>query len=608
MSMPHRRTARNDACEQERLLGQGQGRYTPRDYRMALVGGTIWATASLQTSRLLTGVALIALLGVAALLLIAFRRRQQGKSSGGRQWQATACLLLVISASTGMVTHHTLSQYDAHPIHAMLANTEQARCHLRLTQHPTQSPSGDYRALGVLEECSNLTHSFDTPVRILFTAHAPSTSRAGKLLTRGTHSLGNLAQGGVGPEDLSLRDLGLGESIEATGRLTPSEWASPPIVGEFALHSVHTRRPPQGLAHYTQEVRTHLHTLLAGHSPHAQALIPGLVLGDKSGLSAADTQEFRAASFSHLVVVSGFHLGILAATLSIILPGRGIFAAGVSALSMVGLLIASGAAPSTIRAFLMAVAILGGRLMGQGTQSGAALGTAVSVMILHDPWQAIHPGFALSVAATAGVIWPAQALLRHSDTPQRRRTTTPTPAKRHALIGIPSKLLSTLLTALLSALLAALWQASIVALWAQLAIIPILILAGMPYAPWGILSNVMVAPIIVPLCVGAALAALSAPFAPPVASLIVTLLEPACDWVFAVAHIAAQLPGAQIQLHPHDLLLVGAAGATYAAHRRWRVHKREVLMSNLSEGRAPTHSIHGRRSHGTATERSTDPH
>lgn len=595
MSMPHRLAAQNDACEQERLLGQGQDRYTPRDYRMALVGGTIWATASLQSSRLLTGVALIALLGVAAPLVIAFRRRQlKGASPRGRQWLATAFLLLVVSASTGTVTHHTLSQFDAHPIHAMLANTEQARCHLRLTQHSTQSPSGDYRAQGVLEECSNLTHSFDTPVRVLITAHTPSASRARQCLTRATHI----------PSDLVLGDLSLGESIEATGRLTPSEWASPPIVGEFALHSVHTRRPPQGLAHYTQEVRTHLHTLLAGHSPHAQALIPSLILGDKSGMSAADTQEFRAASFSHLVVVSGFHLGILAATLSMILPGRGIFAAGVSALSMVGLLIASGAAPSTIRAFLMAVTILGGRLMGQGSQSGAALGTVVSVMILHDPWQAIHPGFALSVAATAGVIWPAQAMLRHSDTPRRRRTTTPTPAKRYALIGISSKLLSTLLTVLL----ATLWQASIVALWAQLAIIPILILAGMPYAPWGILSNVMVAPIIVPLCVGAALVALSAPFAPPVASLIVTLLEPACDWVFAVAHIAAQLPGAQIQLHPHDLLLVGAAGAIYSAYRRWRVHKREVLMSDLSEGRTPTHSTHGRRSHGTATERSTDPH
>ena len=52
-----------------------------------------------------------------------------------------------------------------------------------------------------------------------------------------------------------------------------------------------------------------LHEL--GLSDEAIALAQGMLLGDKSGLSSEVVSAFRTAGMSHIMAVSGLHVGII---------------------------------------------------------------------------------------------------------------------------------------------------------------------------------------------------------------------------------------------------------------------------------------------------------
>ncbi len=74
---------------------------------------------------------------------------------------------------------------------------------------------------------------------------------------------------------------------------------------------------------------------------------------------------------------------------------------------MVGFVLVARSEPSVLRAAVMgSVALVG--MGADGRARGArALGAAVLLLVLADPWLADAPGFALSVLASAGIIWLA---------------------------------------------------------------------------------------------------------------------------------------------------------------------------------------------------------
>ena len=82
---------------------------------------------------------------------------------------------------------------------------------------------------------------------------------------------------------------------------------------------------------------------------------------------------------------------------------RGLVVVGV--LGVLGFVLLARPEPSVLRAAVMgSVALLG---MGtHGRRRGPrALGAAVLLLLLVDPWLAVSPGFALSALATAGILW-----------------------------------------------------------------------------------------------------------------------------------------------------------------------------------------------------------
>ena len=79
----------------------------------------------------------------------------------------------------------------------------------------------------------------------------------------------------------------------------------------------------------------------------------------------------------------------------------------VGALGVVGFVLLARAEPSVVRAAAMgSVALIG--MGAHGRRRGTrALGAAVLLLLLLDPWLATSIGFALSACATAGILWLA---------------------------------------------------------------------------------------------------------------------------------------------------------------------------------------------------------
>lgn len=139
------------------------------------------------------------------------------------------------------------------------------------------------------------------------------------------------------------------------------------------------------------------------------ALAGGIVIGGKQGLGATLTDAFTRSGLVQIVVLSGYNVMIIAewvmAFLALLqLPRRlQFFAGGAGLLLFVGI---AGISSTAVRAAIMAIIALYARATGRSYAASRALLFAVLLMLVWNPlFLAFDPGFGLSVAATAGIIW-----------------------------------------------------------------------------------------------------------------------------------------------------------------------------------------------------------
>jgi len=137
------------------------------------------------------------------------------------------------------------------------------------------------------------------------------------------------------------------------------------------------------------------------------ALIPGLVLGDTSLETHTFTNDMLLAGLTHLTAVSGENFAIIAAFmlwfLQWIVPNLRV-RLFINALVLISFIFLVRPSPSVLRATVMVSVLLLSKARGVRSSALAALGLAISLLILIDPFEATDPGFALSVAATAGIL------------------------------------------------------------------------------------------------------------------------------------------------------------------------------------------------------------
>ena len=167
------------------------------------------------------------------------------------------------------------------------------------------------------------------------------------------------------------------------------------------------RRSKNPLDLITSQIRTTFRAQARVIPGDAGALIPGLVLGDTTLESSAFATQMRRTGLTHLTAVSGENFAIIAAFLAFLLQWiipRLRIRLLITAVFLLGFIFLVRPSPSVMRACVMTAVLLFAKAKGERSSPLPALGLAISVLLVVDPFQAVDPGFSLSVGATAGIL------------------------------------------------------------------------------------------------------------------------------------------------------------------------------------------------------------
>ncbi|MDE2407478.1 MAG: DNA internalization-related competence protein ComEC/Rec2 [Xanthomonadaceae bacterium] len=148
------------------------------------------------------------------------------------------------------------------------------------------------------------------------------------------------------------------------------------------------------------------------------AYVQALALGDTRALTDTDWARLRAAGLTHLIAISGFHVGLVAGFCALLggalwwlLPGlcRWLprqFAAGAGAIvGAFGYALLTGMAVPTLRTAVMITALVAARCLRRRLRTVDTLALGVIVLLLLDPLAVLGAGFWLSFAGVAWLLW-----------------------------------------------------------------------------------------------------------------------------------------------------------------------------------------------------------
>lgn len=171
------------------------------------------------------------------------------------------------------------------------------------------------------------------------------------------------------------------------------------------------------LTRLSHTLRRRLNRALSrGVNGEDRTIIAALCLGEKAAVSAETKSDFNDCGLSHLLVVSGLHVTLLAVALRGILRRLGCGYRLSAALTLFVLplfVFLVGATPSVLRAAMMCGVWLIGLMLCRRADGLNSLGLAAAVLVLVNPYYLLSASFQLSFAATAGVICIAPQLCRN---------------------------------------------------------------------------------------------------------------------------------------------------------------------------------------------------
>ena len=143
----------------------------------------------------------------------------------------------------------------------------------------------------------------------------------------------------------------------------------------------------------------------------AAPIAAAVTLGDKTGLNDTLYSAFNRAGLMHAAVVSGFHISFLV-QMALFLCGRRRNAA----LAMIPLLVfyalMAGGTPSAFRAVIMQCALLLAPIAQREEDGPSALGLALLILLVQNPFAAASVGLQLSFASVAGILLVSEPLCR----------------------------------------------------------------------------------------------------------------------------------------------------------------------------------------------------
>lgn len=304
---------------------------------------------------------------------------------------------------------------------------------------------------------------------------------------------------------------------------TYQESARPGLAPVVVRGEILEVQPPTGFAKFAANISDSLQAASQQFlGEHTAALVPGMVLGDRSAQTDQQRQMYIDAGLSHLTAVSGLHVATIVAAAVILARVARCGPVGQSIAALVVLAFYAsvvGPAPSVLRASITGLVGVAAIVNSSRMPPIHALSIAVITLLLIDSDLAVTFGFALSVAATAGIIALVPLLYR--------------PLAR---IGLPDVVV----------------RAFAVSIAADIVTMPLVALMAGRVSVVSVLSNVAVTPVVsIALLLGLTatiMAVLPLPF--PAEAVALKLAEPVVWWIYRVASWAQDLPLATIEVTP----------------------------------------------------------
>lgn len=280
------------------------------------------------------------------------------------------------------------------------------------------------------------------------------------------------------------------------------------------------------------------------------ALAAAFMTGDRSGVDAATNEVMRASNLSHMISISGLHMGLLTGfvfglvryglalvpAVALRVPTKKI-AAAVALVAAAAYLALAGPDVATRRAFVMVAVMLAAVLADRRAISLRSLAVAAVIVLLLEPESLIEPGFQMSFAATAALIVTLGPLMG-------RQARLPFLLRQVAMLVVSS-------------------------LAAGLATAPIAAAQFNRVAAYGLLANLLAVPVMgVAVMPAGVMAGLLAPFG--LAQPALWVMERGTALILAIAAWVAGLDGAvgAVPAPPPATLPLLAAGAILAGLSR----------------------------------------
>ena len=185
-----------------------------------------------------------------------------------------------------------------------------------------------------------------------------------------------------------------------------------------SVHAVECVAPPSSWSIAALRERLSRRIAAVDHAPAVVGVLRALAVGDQAAIPDPAWEVLRVTGTAHLVAISGFHIGLLAGLGALvvragyrIVPGAALRiargqaeACGALAVAAAYSLLAGTSIP-VLRTLLMIAVVLAMRIARRPVGAAQSLGLAMLALLACDPLALLAPGFWLSFAGVAWLVY-----------------------------------------------------------------------------------------------------------------------------------------------------------------------------------------------------------
>ncbi len=307
------------------------------------------------------------------------------------------------------------------------------------------------------------------------------------------------------------------------------------------------------LSYYPKQLARSLRTVFQNVGTERQAAFwSALTTGDRSGLTTMDTDHLRKAGLSHVIALSGMHVGFLISLLLFVFGKRVGTALGIPVLIAFYLMV--GWSPSVVRACIMYGIVLLSFWMKRQADSINSLFLALLIILILMPDALTSVSLQLSFASTFGILCFASRIEGLLALPKR-------------FPKLPRRLIQILLGSVICTICSTVFTA------------PILLYQFGYLSVFSALSNLLAlwaVSLVFPLLFIGGVTGL---FAPGIASLIFLPAAYLTDYIYWVADCVAALPYGLLYCENTTDIVFAVCLCVLAAALLWKAKKRTLMIS-----------------------------